>query len=142
MSRLLFCVGAILLTVCIVLIGCGSSPQAVQTGTSQPASGSTTAGQLSDLGQAVYSNSCASCHGSPEKTGKAPVLWGSAASLGKYNTAQGLFNYISTTMPFNSPGSLSRLQYQQVTMYLLVQNQFVQAGTVPDINNLGAISLK
>jgi hypothetical protein len=44
-------------------------------------------------------------------------------------------------MPFSSPGSLSQPAYLQVTAYLLLQNNYVNANTPFVENNLAAIPL-
>jgi polar amino acid transport system substrate-binding protein len=136
-------------------IGCGGAspssqvtppastlPPGQTTPAVSPTPQSTTTADLSTQGQKVYANSCARCHGASGQGGTASALWGSAVSLGKYNTAQGLFTIISTTMPFNAPGSLTIQQYQQLLIYILVQNQFVQPGATIDFNNLASIPLK
>jgi mono/diheme cytochrome c family protein len=136
-------------------IGCGVDPTSVPTTPSastpppaqttpavSPTLQSTIAADLSTQGQKVYANSCARCHGASGQGGTASAIWGSSVSLGKYNTAQGLFAFISTAMPFNAPGSLSKEQYQQLLVYILVQNQFIQPGAAIDLNNLASILVK
>jgi polar amino acid transport system substrate-binding protein len=136
-------------------IGCGSAspssqitlpasppPPGQTTPAESPTLQSTIAADLSTQGQKVYANSCARCHGASGQGGTASAIWGSSASLGKYNTGQGLFTFISTTMPFNAPGKLSKEQYQQLLVYILVQNQFIQPGAAIDLNNLASISVK
>lgn len=103
---------------------------------------STTVGQLATSGQTVFSSTCAPCHGAQGQGGVGPALIGSAANLGKYDTALGLLTKISTTMPRNAPASLPPDQYLQVTSYLLVQNNYVQPGATLSSIQFGAVSLK
>ena len=48
----------------------------------------------------------------------APALVG-ANTLTKYENAQALFNFISTRMPYQAPGTLSRDEYWQLVAFLL-----------------------
>jgi cytochrome c len=97
---------------------------------------------MANIGASVFSSKCALCHGEHGQGVTAPAIIGTNASLGKYNTAQGLFNYISTAMPANSPGSLSRQDYLNVLSHLLVQNNKVTSSTSFKEGDLGSISLK
>jgi mono/diheme cytochrome c family protein len=102
----------------------------------------TTAGQLAITGQSVYAKSCASCHGDQGKDGKSAALIGTAANLGKYKTAAGLNQFISLSMPMNSPGRLSAQDYLSATSYLLVQNNLVKAEVSISAGQLNAIKLQ
>lgn len=72
-------------------------------------------------GAAVYSQTCAQCHGTNLQGQSGPALRG-AALTGAYPTPSKLYNFIRRQMPLNAPGSLSQTQYQDVTAYLLQQN--------------------
>lgn len=102
----------------------------------------TTAGQLADSGKTVYADSCASCHGAQGQGGTGPAIIGANANLGKYDTAQGLFTKISTTMPRDHPATLTPAQYLQVTAFLLVQNNVVQPTASLSSAALGGVPLK
>jgi cytochrome c len=110
--------------------------------TTSTTSGAPTAGDLAASGQGVFSNNCAKCHGDKGQGVTAPAVIGSGQALAKYKTAQGLLSFISTNMPFSSPGSLSAQQYLEVLAYLLVQNNYVSSGQVIDSASLGGITLK
>ena len=132
-----------LLVLALSLSACGGAPPATTSTTTTTAT--TTSGQtfgsLSSAGQGVYAQSCATCHGAQGQGSTAPALIGTSASLQKYNSAQGLLNFISASMPFSAPGSLSRQQYINVLAYLLVQNQYVQASTAFNESQLSGITL-
>jgi mono/diheme cytochrome c family protein len=92
-------------------------------------------------GKSIFSNRCARCHGGQGQGALAPAVIGSNQSLGKYNTAKGLFDIISVAMPFDAPGTLSRDEYLQVLSFILVENKFTTAqGFSPD--RLDSITLK
>lgn len=75
-------------------------------------------------GKAVYSQSCASCHGEAlDGKGTAPPLAG-AYFRGNWDglTVDDLFERIQTSMPADQPGKLSREQTAAVLTFLLTSN--------------------
>ena len=77
-------------------------------------------------GQALYNESCSSCHGDTLMGGEsAPALAG-GEFLSNWNglTLGDLFERIRTTMPQNRPGSLSREKNTLILSYLLSVSQF------------------
>ncbi len=116
-----------------------SSPSASASAT---AAGGQTYGQFANAGKTVFTNKCAKCHGDNGQGVTGPAVIGSNAHLDKYNTAQGLLSFISTSMPFDAPGSLSSQDYLNVLGFLLVQNNYVSANTAFDQNQLNNIQLK
>src|SRR5438105_1778254 len=80
-------------------------------------------------GQQVYSQVCASCHGDQgEGIEDAPPLMGRGNALADYRTAARLYNFISSEMPNDDPGSLSSQQYYDVLAYILDQNGMNPSG--------------
>jgi mono/diheme cytochrome c family protein len=83
-------------------------------------------------GQEVYADACASCHAAA-LTGAdvVPALVG-PDFLGKWTgaTAGELFERIRSTMPQDSPGSLSPQQYADVVALIFNKNKF-PAGKIP-----------
>jgi mono/diheme cytochrome c family protein len=140
----------IILVLLFTLLGCASSPSTTpappssQTGqqSTTATSGSQTFGALAAAGQAVYARSCSKCHGANGEGAAAQAVLNTNAQLGKYKTAQGLLDFVDTSMPFNAPGSLSRQDYLSVTAYMLVQTGEVTADTPFNENQLGTIALK
>jgi mono/diheme cytochrome c family protein len=116
----------------VVLAACGAqaTPTAVPpTATPVPAtatpSGPTRAEQIS-AGEMVYANQCASCHGNDLQGVSAPGL--TASNLSRFSTAAGLYDYISSRMPANAPGSLSESDYYNVEAYILEFRGLLPAG--------------
>ena len=72
----------------------------------------------------------------------APALVGANAKLGKFGTARGLLEYISTAMPVNKPGDLSADEYLQILSWMLVQNNTVSSSAALDREALDRIPLK
>jgi cytochrome c oxidase subunit 2 len=117
------------------------------TTTPAPTSPTTTSttmtfGQLSQLGSTVFADNCAVCHGNNGEGKVGPALIGPNQHLANYGTAQGLFDFISTNMPFSNPGSLTHEQYLDVLSFLLVQNKEVSDNATFNESQLGGITLK
>jgi mono/diheme cytochrome c family protein len=70
-----------------------------------------------------------------------PALIG-VDTLSRFNTAQNLYGFISTAMPFNKPGSLSQTEYLQVIAYLLSSNQIVAPDAQIDAASLAGITIR
>ena len=84
-------------------------------------------------GAAVYSQSCAACHGPQLEGVAAPALKGSVfgeMATAQSLTADSLLDVIVNTMPQSDPGSLKPEDYAAVTAYVLQQNGY-PAGTTP-----------
>lgn len=62
-------------------------------------------------GDSTYSQQCAACHGQDI-----------VSSIQGYPDASLFYNYISTAMPANAPGSLPPQQYADIVAYLLAEN--------------------
>ncbi len=81
----------------------------------EPVTAYFTVGQAS-RGQQVFTSVCSACHGRNEFTGPIFTLTWRADPVGN------LFEHISTAMPQDRPGSLSREQYADVLAYILQLN--------------------
>ena len=89
-------------------------------------------------GEQVYAGMCKSCHTAASHTGVAFQKTWNGRSLSE------LYDYISTKMPKNEPGSLAPEEYADVLAYLLKLNQ-MPVGTIelpPDTTVLGAIRIE
>jgi polar amino acid transport system substrate-binding protein len=97
----------------------------------QPAKPALYTADQATAGAAVYSQSCAACHGTQLEGVAAPALKGDV--FGQMATAQGLtaeslLDVVANTMPQSDPGSLKADEYSAVTAYILQQNNY-PAGT-------------
>ncbi|MFC2041941.1 c-type cytochrome [Chloroflexota bacterium] len=113
----------------IFIGGCNSSNEPTPTSPSPAPTATPTppaVREVAGVGENVFASRCAGCHGTTGGGGRGPAVIGSKASLGKYNTAQGLFDFVSTNMPKSNPGSLSHQDYLNVVSFLLVQNNYLQ----------------
>lgn len=76
-----------------------------------------------EAGAAVFARRCAGCHGAELGGGFGPRL----APLSSYwhgRTLGELYSFVSTNMPFDSPGSLSADEYGQVIAFVLASNGY------------------
>ena len=81
-----------------------------------------TAGQAA-RGAKIHENYCETCHREPG--GNAPVIAGERFTRSFSDaTLQNLFTTIKTTMPRNSPGTLTDAEYVDVVAHLLRQNGY------------------
>ncbi len=104
--------------------------------------GCNTTKEGNDTGWALYSQHCSICHGQDGKGLIGPALMGDHVNLESYGNAQRLFEYMSTAMPQNYPGSLNKQAYQELLELLLVQNKIVPADWNVESGDLDDISLK
>jgi cytochrome c len=105
-----------------MLAGCGGGEEENGTPGSQ-------ADQVA-AGQSLYAQSCAKCHGDKGQGGTGPIVIGGSKRIASYQTTQRLYDYVSRTMPFDAPGSLTPDQYWNVIAYLLDENQLLPEDTV------------
>lgn len=74
--------------------------------------------EQADRGGTTFDRVCSYCHSTGEFSGSTFLrAWGGAA-VGQF------YRLVSTTMPYDGPGSLSRQQYTDVIAYILSLNDF------------------
>ncbi len=106
-----------------------AAPTATPTSTQVPP---VPARLLADAGRGVFATSCAKCHGKDGEGFKALPLIGAKADIGAFFNTKLLFDFISTEMPRDAPGSLTRQDYIDVVWFLAVENGLVDPEmTVP-----------
>jgi mono/diheme cytochrome c family protein len=82
-------------------------------------------------GAAVFTQSCAMCHGANLQGGAGPALTGASFDSASANKTIGsVFTLITTQMPLGSGGSLTHDQYTAVMAYILTKNDY-PAGSTP-----------
>ena len=103
------------------------------------------------LGQAIYAERCAACHGEKGEDPKYSVLVGGHGTLTAdrprptigsfWQYATTLWSYIRRAQPFDEPGSLTADQVYAVTAYLLHLNGIVGAQEVMDARTLPLVKM-
>lgn len=94
-----------------------------------------------DRGKAVFADHCARCHGMSGQGGDAPRLIGTPNGLGRFQTAQRLFEFISAEMPPDDRGSLKPEEIWDVLAFILDGNQLLPADTILGPDNAANIRL-
>jgi mono/diheme cytochrome c family protein len=92
------------------------------------------------LGQKVYLEKCALCHGQKGEGGSAHPLVGPGRLRG-YGDALNLFNYTKLTMPFDKPQSLKDEEYWAVVAYILHLNNLLPKDLVLSAKNAKDVKL-
>jgi mono/diheme cytochrome c family protein len=86
-------------------------------------------------GQVTFKRVCVDCHGDDLRGGLngGPPLRGNAFDEVFANgaPASGLFTFISTAMPPDSPGQFSPAEYAELTAYILQQNGYQPGAPLP-----------
>jgi S-disulfanyl-L-cysteine oxidoreductase SoxD len=103
------------------------------------------------LGQAVYAERCAACHGETGEDPKYSRLVGGHGSLATdkpirtigsfWPYAPTLWSYIRRAQPFDNPGSLTPDQVYAVTAYLLYRNGIIGEQDVMDAQTLPQVKM-
>jgi mono/diheme cytochrome c family protein len=92
-------------------------------------------------GQALFLANCARCHGDQGQGNIGPPLIGERHGLRGYATAQGLFDYVSRTMPFDAAGSLPEQTYWDILAFILTNDGYLPEGTVLGPENADEIDI-
>lgn len=100
--------------------------------------------EQSKAGASVYASQCSVCHGSQLQGKTGPALAGtdfhSSIEYSKMSGKQ-LYQFISSQMPYNKPGSLTDTQYQQIVAYILDKNGFPAGKQLLTEKSLDQVSL-
>jgi mono/diheme cytochrome c family protein len=123
-GQCVFVVGALFLGLTFLLSISPTGVFAQDAG--RPAEGSYTKAQA-NAGHAVFDNTCAICHGQHLQGGVGPALSGKeflSVSQFQQITADYFYHFMSTHMPLNAPGSLTKTQYLDLMAYFLQVNGY------------------
>jgi S-disulfanyl-L-cysteine oxidoreductase SoxD len=103
------------------------------------------------LGQAIYAERCASCHGEKGEDPKYNALVGGRGTLTTdkpirtigsfWQYATTLWSYINRAQPVDNPGSLTADQVYAVTAYLLHLNGIIGEQDVMDATTLSLVKM-
>lgn len=91
-------------------------------------------------GQPAYQSSCAQCHGARLEGPEAPGLFGQDV-MGNWDTAGGLYDFISVAMPPAQPGQLGEDAYLNIVAYVMQQNGAEAGDTALTVDNMADVSL-
>jgi cytochrome c5 len=85
--------------------------------------------EQAEAGEDAYNSQCAQCHGRQLEGPEAPGLAGQDV-MGNWDTAGGLYDFISVAMPPSAPGQLGEETYVNIVAYIMHFNGAV-AGDTP-----------
>jgi mono/diheme cytochrome c family protein len=120
-------VGRLRTHLAVITVLCGG---AIAAAPQQSLTGGVYSAAQATRGQQLYKAQCAECHGNAmEGAIGSPLAGESFLSNWSARPLAGFVDKIQKTMPFNSPGSLSRQQSADLTAYILQVGKF-PAGTV------------
>lgn len=124
-----------MIVVTILLIASGAAVTASHAGAQLAFSDQT------DRGRTLYVNACAKCHGQQGQGDQGPRLIGTVTGLPEYKTAQGLFDFVSSQMPNDTPGSLKVEEYWDILAYILDANKLLPPNTTLAPDNAANVNL-
>jgi mono/diheme cytochrome c family protein len=122
----------------LLLSACSAPAQAGGAAAAGPGAGALYTEAQGGRGQAVFTRSCASCHGPGEFGGRLFEMGWSGKPLGDF------FGYIRTSMPYDRPGSLSDQEYADLLAYVLQLNRYPTGNRElpPDAGTLSALRFR
>lgn len=94
-----------------------------------------------ERGKTLFAANCAKCHGDQGQGGEGPRIIGSPNGLHGYRTARGLFDFVSSDMPFDNPGSLKAEEYWDILAFILDANRVLPPDTVLGPDNAASIRI-
>jgi cytochrome c len=120
---------------CLLAVGCGAAPPAPQAPSPAPAAAPANFGEQVALGQKLYGEYCASCHGAGGEGKDAPRVVGlkqgalpldpppgAKARKTQFRTVADVADFAVRTMPADHPGSLQAEQYWAILAFDLKAN--------------------
>lgn len=96
------------------------------------------------VGKQLFSENCASCHGSDLAGQSGPALAGKDfVSYLKFTkiSAQQLLAFMESQMPYQAPGSLKKSDYVNIFSYILSVNGYQSGSVALDRDNVACIAM-
>ena len=96
-------------------------------------------------GAKLFKDHCQLCHGADGQKGDGfqTPIWGPKAKIGaKFEKAQGLFEYMQLTMPFDDPKKLNDPQKWDVVAYMLAKHGAIAVSDTLDPARATSIPIK
>lgn len=91
-------------------------------------------------GKTDYQGHCAQCHGVNLEGTEAPGLFGQDV-MGNWDTASGLYDFISVAMPPAQPGQLGEPSYLNIVAYVMERNGAKADQTALSTADMASVSL-
>lgn len=94
-----------------------------------------------ERGKNLFAANCAKCRGDQGQGGEGLRIIGSPNGLHGYRTARGLFDFVSSDMPFDNPGSLKAEEYWDILAFILDANRLLPPDTDLGPDNAASIRI-
>ncbi|AXC50606.1 hypothetical protein DRW48_13740 [Paracoccus suum] len=117
-----------------------TSSLAMTLGSMWPGAAAAFTADQASAGKTEYTSQCAQCHGLRLEGLEAPGLFGQDV-MGNWDTAGGLYEFISVAMPPAAPGQLGEAAYLNVVAYIMEQNGAKADDKELTVADAGAVSL-
>ena len=91
-------------------------------------------------GKTAYMSNCAQCHGAQLEGPEAPGLFGQDV-MGNWDTAGGMYDFISVAMPPAAPGQLGEETYLQIIAHIMSENGAEPSETALTLANAPEVGL-
>ncbi|QEE20922.1 cytochrome c [Youhaiella tibetensis] len=96
--------------------------------------------EQADAGQTAYNSNCAQCHGRQLEGPDAPGLFGSDV-MQNWDTAGGIYDFISVAMPPSAPGKLGEDTYLNIVAYIMQFNGAAPGDAPLTTDTMASVSL-
>ena len=106
------------------------------------AAGTTLQADQIAAGSQVFEQICSKCHGDAGQGGDGPALIGAGSAAADYRNGKRLFDFLSSSMPEDAPGSLSAQQYYDVIAFVMNRNGWNAGGQTVDATSAEGILLQ
>lgn len=96
-------------------------------------------------GATLYKEFCQLCHGVDGQKGEGfqTPIWGPQAKIGaKFEKAEGLFEYMQLTMPFDNPKKIDDQQRWDIIAYMLAKHGTITSADTLDPARAASIPIK
>jgi len=93
-----------------------------------------------EAGSKDYASNCAQCHGAQLEGTEAPGLFGQDV-MGNWDTAGGLYDFISVAMPPAAPGQLGEQAYLNIVAFVMAENGASAGDVALSVANMADVSL-
>ncbi|MGH7072415.1 MAG: c-type cytochrome [Acetobacteraceae bacterium] len=146
--RLSVAVGAFLLGSMLAVVPGAAAPGAAAPGAAlngcPPAYAGFYSATQAASGKAIFDTHCSACHAATLTGGAGPPLSGSQfvswLQFTKITGAQ-LFAFITSQMPYDAPGSLTRTDYEDAFAYILSVNHYPAGSAALSQNSVACVEM-
>lgn len=105
----------------LLVVSIGATGSVAPAGGASPTTVPSFTAAQAEQGASAYENDCAQCHGANLEGYSGPALTGPQFTEA-YGSVSALLGFVSTSMPYDAPGSLSHEDYVAIVAFILGKN--------------------